>query len=342
VAVSCSVNEDCVSLVLTSDPEELGTALELLSLLLGEPELEAPALTRWQAAMLDERLGHVPGLEERLAVTVLELLTGSDPRFAPLLPERAAAIERAAAQRWLDEVLGEAPVEVAVVAPAPRGDLEAAAVRYLRAPLRRPAHRPELEPLRRLAAPESAVAAEITVPSDADRAAVMAGWRGLPYRDSEARASLHMAVQLLNRRLHRELREERGLTYDPDCSFSPSRAYPAASLLSATFYAAPDRVEEAIAASHRVFEELATHGPTEAEMASVRAQFAELAARAERDPRFWARTLAEARYRNLDLASLDDLPGRCRRRSSDQLQEVLARCIRPDRRLTVVCRTGGA
>jgi zinc protease len=341
VAVSCSVNEDCVSLVLTSDPEELATSLELLSLLLGDPELEAPALTRWRAAMLDERLGRDPGLEERLAVTALELLTGADPRFAPLLPERAAAIERETAQRWLDDVLGGTPVEVAVVAPAPRADLEATAVRCLAAGRRRPADRPELEALRRLAGPETAVAAEITTPSEAERAAVMAGWRGLPFRDSEARALLHMAVQILDRRLHRELREERGLTYDPDCSFSPSRAYPAASLLSATFYAAPDRVEEAIAACRRVFEELASNGPTEAEMASVRTQFVELAARAELDPRFWARTLAEARYRDLDLASLDDLPGRCCRRRSYQLQEALARCIRPDRQLTVVCRPGG-
>ncbi len=75
-------------------------------------------------------------------------------------------------------------------------------------------------------------------------------------------------------------------------------------------------------------------------MDSVRRPFAALAAAAEREPRFWARNLAEARYRGLELGALADLPGRCRRRTAEQLQKALAACVRPERRLTVVGRPG--
>ena len=66
-------------------------------------------------------------------------------------------------------------------------------------------------------------------------------WRAAPWADVEARLVLQMAAQVLRLRLHKELREERALSYSFSCSYGPSKGYPAASLLSVAFDTTPEQ-----------------------------------------------------------------------------------------------------
>jgi zinc protease len=138
--------------------------------------------------------------------------------------------------------------------------------------------------------------------------------------------------------MRRELRDALGLAYDLDCSYSPSRAYPQASLISSGFYTDPARTGAAVTAVQRLVESFVEDGPAEAEMKAARAFFADLASRAERSQRFWARTLSELRFRGVDPADLVNLTARWRKQTGEMLQRAVSDSVVPDRRLTVVCR----
>jgi predicted Zn-dependent peptidase len=173
------------------------------------------------------------------------------------------------------------------------------------------------------------------------RAQLLHGWRAAPWSDAEERGRLQAVSRLLSRRLHRELREVRTLTYSVGATCSPSRAYPEASLLSASLVTEPRRLEEASAAVLEVVETLADDGPTTAEVEAVRKETADLAERVERDPKYWARVLSESDLRAVAPADLGGLAERYRSMTAEGLRETLARCATPERRLTVLCRPAG-
>jgi predicted Zn-dependent peptidase len=147
-----------------------------------------------------------------------------------------------------------------------------------------------------------------------------------------------MAAHILAQRIHNEIRQSGGLSYDVNCSYSPSRAYPGVSMLAVTLYTPPRRADEAAEAVRVLVEGFADDGPDEREMESVRLLFADLATRAQREPRFWARVLSELRYRDGKLSDLTGLPDRCLQRTAEQVHRAAAGSIRPDHRLTVICR----
>jgi predicted Zn-dependent peptidase len=96
-----------------------------------------------------------------------------------------------------------------------------------------------------------------------------------------------------------------------------------------------------VAAVRELVKGFAADGPDESEMESVRRLFSELATKAQRAPRFWARVLSELRYRAGDLDELTDMPTRCLQRTSGQLHRAVAESVRPERRVTVVCNPRG-
>ncbi len=337
VALECSVEEDCVTLRVTADPEDLEVALKLVHLLLTRARVEPAALRRWQAALEPYGADRPLGLSDQLAETFMKLLTSGDHRFRLLTHERALAVTVDRAEEWLDRELRRAPIEAAVVGAM---DVEAACgllQRYLGSLPARPERDPSLDPLRELEVPRRTARARVAAAGAVDRAALMIGWRAGPGQDSAFRQLHHMAAFILGQRLHLEVRQRRGLSYDVSCSYAPSRAYPAASLLAVTSFVEPERADEAAAAVSRLVEGIAPRGPDGREMEAARMVFADMAVRAERSPRFWARVLSQLDTRGGSLAELQDLPGRCRRRTADELCRAIADTLQPDRRVEVVC-----
>jgi len=332
-----SVDEDAVTLRVAGDARELEHGLEWIHLLLTQSRPEESALTRWQSRIAELGGGRRLSLEAQLAQETLRLLTGDDPRFRLITAERAAAITVGEARQWLRSELGCAPLEAAIVGAPERGPGLELALRYLGSLPARPLRDPGLDPLRRLAVGRGPLASTVEAATVTPRAAVLTGWRAAPWPAVDDRHLLHMATQILNQRLYRELREKRGLTYNSDCSFKPSRAYPRSSLLAVAFYVPPQRTAEAAALTRELVQGLAAEGPTEAEMETARKQFCELAARAEREPKYWSRVLADCRYRATSLADLKRLPERFRAFTRDDLRAALVRYVTEQRRLEVTC-----
>jgi zinc protease len=332
------VDEDAVSLAMTSVREELEHALALLHIVLAGPRLEGSALSQWQQRIERYDSNREGSVESRLAERSLELLTGGDPRFAVVTPDRARAITREHAQAWLEQLVHGAPLEIAIIGDMDRERLLELGCTYLGSLPARPAVDPDLAPLRRLDPAPGPLSTEEQVPTVNPRAAVLNGWRAAPWGELRTRRVLRLAERILVQRLHREVRDRQGLTYSAECSYSPSKAYPAASILATAFYTAPDRVEEAARTSRQLVERFAAIGPTSDELESTRRFITNRFTELQGKPQYWSRILCDLGYRGLTLGDLrQSLPDYLSFTRSD-VRDALHRYVTESGRLQVVCR----
>lgn len=307
VSLAASADEDCVTISVAAGSDDLQAALELLHVLLSSARLSRIAFGHWRDGMRRVEQSNAGNLEVQVAQAAAALLSGGDPRFRLLTHADARAISWRAAQRWLEEEICGAPVEAAIAGDLERGRAADLAARYLGSLPARPDRRAELDALRPPAGTPAERTATVRLPSGEDRAAILIGWRAAPWGDRRMRHRLKVAEYILAQRLKEELREQRGLTYGVDCSFSPSKAYPALSLLAVACLLPPARLDEATAAILDTVANLAAHGPSPTELDAVRTFVVRAARCAGEDPRHIARLLAETAYRGVDIAHLDRL-----------------------------------
>lgn len=332
------VDEDLVSVRLSTGGEDLEVALEVLHLLLVEPRLEPFALDRWRHAVERQARDRLSSVESSLSSAAVALLTGGDVRFQAVSAERARAVSLDRAQAWVDGLVRAAPLEAAIV-----GDFEVDRMlelaRWSLGSLpRRRRTAPELDPLRALEVRPGPAQARVTVPTVTPRAAVLVGFRAAIWGDSRERRLLHVAERVLQQRLHRTLRQDDGLTYSAQCSYSPSRAFPAASMLAVACAVPPERAEEAVDRVVRLVAEAARQGPSADELDVARRQQVELVDAARRAPQYWVGHLAELAYRGGTVRDLDEADELYRTCTPEGVREALARWVTPANQLTVVCR----
>lgn len=329
-------DEDCLKLMAVCDPDDLEHGFHLLHLLLTQPQLEVETLRRWREAQEARWREAAASIESQVAQRSLGLLSGEDPRFRFLDPEHVRAIDLARAQAWLERLVGSGPLEVALAGDVLASRAERLVVLYLGSIPSRPRRDGDLEGLRELHARGGPSDELVEVAGARDLAVVTVGWRAEPWRDAPRRLAMQAAERILSGRLLREIRERRGLTYTPECSFSPSRAYPAASVLTVACYTAVDRAGEAAAAVRETAEVLAEQGPGEEETAAVRRQLSRILERARRDPRYWSRAMSELDYRGLSVGALEKLPSLVESLDGAAIREGLETVIRESRRMTVI------
>jgi len=332
------VDEDLVSVRLSAGGEDLEVAFEALHLLLAEPRIEPSALDRWRRVVERQATDRVSSVESSLASAAVSLLTGGDHRFQVVTAERARAVSLDLAQSWVDGLVGAAPLEAAIV-----GDLEVDRMVDLARwslgslPGRRRSA-PELDPLRKLPVRPGPTELSVAVPTVTPRAAVLVGHRAAAWGSARERRLLHLAERVLEQRLHRTLRQHDGLTYSAQCSFGPSRAFPAASMLAVACAVPPERAEEAVDRVVRTLAEEARDGPPAEELEVARRQLVELVDLAGRAPQYWASHLAELSLRGGSVHDLDEAGELYRTCTAEQVGEALARWVVPANRLVVVCR----
>ncbi|MFZ5785770.1 MAG: M16 family metallopeptidase [Acidobacteriota bacterium] len=336
VEFHAAADEDCLRLTLACDPDDVEVGFQLIRLLLAQPLLEVETLRRWREAQLSRWDETAASVELRVAERSLCLLSGGDLRFRFLDPDHVKGIDPVRAQTWLEELTGAGPLEVAVAGDLPASSTEDLALRYLGSLPARPRSDPRIDGLRELAVGIGPFDESIEVPGAPDRAVVTVGWRAEPWRDAARRMATQAAERILSSRLLREIRERRGLTYTPECSFSPSRAYPAASVLTVACYTATDRAGEAADAVRETARGLAEQGPTEEETAAARRQLSTVVERARRDPRYWSRALSELDFRGLSIAAMEAVPALVEALDETSIRDVLGTIASETRRMTVI------
>lgn len=309
ISLAAAADEDCVTVSITSSREEVEEALKLVHLLLTGARLSPGAFARWREGVRRRQEQQRNDLQAQLAQATVALLSAGDPRFRLLTHADARALTWRQAQTWLSREICGAPLEAALVGDLDPGLGEELIARSLGSLPPREERTAALDALRQLPSVTGPLTATVQVGSSEQRAALLLGWRAAPWQQRRARHLLKLGEFILTRRLTAELRERRRLTYSVDCSFSPSKAYPALSLLAVACLLAPDRLDEAEAAVRDTVATVVAYGPGREELEAARTFLGRAARRVAEEPRQIARLLAETSYRGVDiplLARLDE------------------------------------
>ncbi|GIX48388.1 MAG: peptidase M16 [Candidatus Tectimicrobiota bacterium] len=338
VQLHSDVTADALRLRLTATPEDLESGLQLVHLLLQDARLEPAAVARWRRRKHQALEALRLSLRGQAYQAALAVLSGNDPRLAPLTLEEveARAADLAAAQAWLDRLLRQAPMEVAIVGDLPEARALALAATYLGSlPPRQPLAPPPAAQ-RQVAGFQGPVVRTVDVDTLTPRAHVLLLWRCADWQDVGGRRRIRLAAQILSRRLYQELRERQALTYAIGAYARPHKVYPRLSALYVAFTTDPHRVEEALRAAKEVVAAFVAEGPTDEEMATLRQQLRHSVPLMLKRPGFWAELLADLEYHGTRLEDVAGLLEALLAVDKAELVAELRRTVTPERAATII------
>ena len=336
VSLSGWAGEDALHLRLSAPPQDLEEGFRLLHLVLTAGRIEASALKVWREQQQQEIESRRRSVEAQLSDRLSALLSGGDPRFAFPTAEQLAALTLDAGRRFLDEHLGGAPIEGAIVGDLPLEQMLELARRYLASLPPRPKRDSSLDRLRKLSLSRGPQAEQVEVDSITPRATVTLGWRGADWKDVKNRRLLQIGAMILNSRLREEIREKRGLTYTISAAASAARAYPGTGLLAAYFTADPQKAGEAADLVRRLAERFAAEGPTAEEMDNTRKQLRNMLETQLKEPSYWVDVLSDLDYRGTKLSDVKEVLERMIGYSQDDVRGALKKFVKEERRLQVI------
>jgi len=340
VAVEARMTDDTVVLSVSGTPEALEDGLRLAHVLVQDARLEPASVTLWKDQKLQELAAARTRINTRAREAAALVTSGNDPRRALLTPEQvtARADTIAVAQTWLTDLLRSAPMEVAIVGDIPESRALELAVTYIGSLPPRPRADPALASLRQVAGFTGPVERRLDVETITPRAQPILLWRCADWQDVRGRRLMAIASLILERRVQREVREERGLTYSTWTYARPSKVYPGTSALYVEFTTDPEKVTEAVALARSVVERFAAEGPTEAEMDTVRKQLQNTLETTYKEPRFWSEVLADLEYHGTRLEDLEGAIEKFLAFSKDDVAAEIRQTVVPERFAVIMAR----
>lgn len=336
VGVSGQAVGDGLALNVAGSPADLRDGLRLAYLLLTQPRIEPVAFKRFKertALWLAQRKFSV---EAQLDQRVNALLMNNDPRFLPPTQAQVEHISLAGAQRWLDHVIRTAPIEVSIVGDIDRERALRLALTYFGSLPARPTIDNSAAQVRQVALKPGPYNAMVQVNTITPRASVEVAWRGADWANTKDRRALEMAASILELRLFNELREKRGLVYSVDCRAIPGGIYRGSGQFAVSFTTAPNTAMRAADIAQRVIARFVKEGPTAQEMSTMRHQLAQRLQSEQREPSFWAATLATLDYHQTHLDDLKSAPKTMLAYTAVDLRAALQKYLVPPGQLRVV------
>jgi zinc protease len=340
IAVEGRMTDDTVVLSVTGAPEALEDGLQLAHVLLQEARIEPANVTLWKDQKLQDLASARTRIDSRAREAAALALSGNDPRRALLVSEQVKARTEAlpAAQAWLDTLLHTAPMEVAIVGDIPENQALELAAKYLGSLPPRPRHDPSLAPLRQVTGFTGPVERTLDIETITPRAHPILLWRCADWQDVRGRRLMLIASRILERRVRRAVREERGLTYSTAVYALPSKVYPDTSALYVEFTADPDKVAEAAALAKSVVERFAAEGPSDEEMETVRKQLQNNLETMYKEPRYWVDLLSDLEYHGSKLVDLEGLIEKFLGLSKAEVAAEMHKTVVPERFAMVLAR----
>jgi len=340
VAVDGRMTDDSVVLSVSGAPEDLEDGLRLAHVLLQDAHLEPASVALWKDQKLQELAAARTRIDTRAREAAALVLSGHDPRRAPLTPEQvtARADAIATAQTWLNGLLRSAPMEVAIVGDIPESRALELAATYIGSLPPRPRSDPALAPLRQVAGFTGPLEHPLDVETITPRAQPILLWRCADWQDVRGRRLMVIASRILERRIRQALREERGLTYSAHVYAQSSKVYLGTSALHIEFTADPEKATEAASLVKSVVERFAAEGPTEAEMDTVRKQLQNSLETMYKEPRFWVDVLADLEYHSTKLEDLEGAIEKYLAFSQDEVAAEMRKTVVPERFAMIMAR----
>ncbi len=337
VGVGGGPGTDTLTLVVSGDPAELETGMQLAYLMLTDPVLEAAALEQWKQAQTQgiARRGMSPQgvFGETFADAIFP---AGEVRTRSLDQAQVDAVTREAAEAWLRRICASAPIEVCVV-----GDIDAErafdlAARYLGALGKRERISKELfADLRKLERPKGPIHVHHTMESKTQQAIVVDGFYGVDGDDIANLRPLFLASRILSTRLLDSIREEQGLVYSIGAGSNPATEFPGFGLFAAQAPCDPAKAEALVAALDVEWTKFAKEGPTEQELTVVRTQIANMLGQTLKQPQFWTQKLATLAYRGQSLDDIAEMAPAYASIDAETIRTVFARFCVPENRFDV-------
>lgn len=304
--VSGVAQDDFLQLSMTGSPDDLEIGMQLAHLLLTEPRLETVPFEQW-------RTGTVQGLRaamrDPLGSLQRTLADAIYPETAPqarsVNPEQIESLTMRDAQRWLDGLVTESPIEVAIVGDIDRERAFELARIFMGSLPDRPrmnsasaAITPAVE------RPTQDIAVVTEIDTQTPTAAVIAGFFASDGGDLRDTRLLQLASRTLSTRMIKSIREEQRLVYSIGASLRPGEAYPGFGMMLAGAPTDPANAGALADSIMSIFAAFAEGGPTAEEFETAQAQVAKTLGEAFEEPSFWALQLSQLDKRGRDL---DDL-----------------------------------
>ncbi|USN99788.1 MAG: insulinase family protein [Phycisphaeraceae bacterium] len=296
--------DDFVQLSLTGSPDDLETGFQLAHRLLTDPRLETVPFEQWRTMMVQSLRAARQDPVGTLQLAIPEAIFPADAaRARPPTTDEVERLNISAAQMWLDRLIAEAPIEVAIVGDVDRETAFDLARSYLGSLPERPRMKPDLlTEVGRIPVPESDRVASVEVDTQTPKAGVAAGFFASDASNLRDTRLLQLASRTLSSRLIEKVREEDRLVYSINASVQPAEAFPGYGLFLAASTADPANADKLADEIAGVFDGFAKEGPTDEELETARAQVTKSLTEAFEEPSFWALQLSQLdkQGRNLD------------------------------------------
>lgn len=329
-----------ITLSISGSPAELETGFQLAYLLLTQPKIDQVAFTQYQTnavQFIAESMKTTNGLGMRTASSLP--YPDDDVRMKPVTPEQIAKLSLAASQAWLEKLIAESPIEIAIVGDISKERAIELATHYLGALSSRPRVSPETySALRILKRPAGPRVFEKTLDTPTKQAFVLSGFYGADQTNREDARALGMAARILSTRMVTEVREKEQLVYSIGASSRGATTFPGFGVFSASAPTQPAKTQLLVDKLAAMYAEFAKNGPTDEEIDIAKKQMANTFEEQLKEPAYWSGRIDLMTYQGTNLDDVVKEPEAYQSMTAKQVKDVFAKYYAPANAIVVVVK----
>jgi zinc protease len=334
---------DGLRLIISGNPEDLESGMQVAYLLLTDAKIEEAAFTRWKTQ-------EIQGIEASLKVplryagraTAATVFPTSEAKTQPVTVDQIKKIELPAAQAWLTKLLATSPIEVTIVGDLPREKAIELVTRYLGSlPSRERVSSQSFMSQRTIQRPKGPRKTEETIHSATPQAYVMCGFYGADEKNLDDARALTMAARILSTRMVKEVREEAQLVYSIGTSSQAATTFPGFGIVSAGAPTEPGKVAALVAKLNEMFATFEKSGCTDEELTTAKLQMAKQYEEQMKEPGYWQGRLEQVDFRGMSLDDIVGAPAAFQAITADQVKTVFAKYYAPEDTITVAIKPDG-
>ena len=329
-----------ITLSISGSPAELETGFQLAYLLLTQPKIDQVAFTQYQTnavQFIAESMKTTNGFGMRTASSLP--YPDDDVRMKPVTPEQIAKLSLAASQAWLEKLIAESPIEIAIVGDISKERAIELATHYLGALSSRPRVSPETySALRTLKRPAGPRVFEKTLDTPTKQAFVLSGFYGADQTNREDARALGMAARILSTRMVTEVREKEQLVYSIGASSRGATTFPGFGVFSASAPTQPAKTQLLVDKLAAMYAEFAKNGPTEEELDIAKKQMANTFEEQLKEPAYWSGRIDQMTYQGTNLDDVVKEPEAYQSMTAKQVKDVFAKYYAPANAIVVVVK----
>ncbi len=342
IGLQADLEMDALAVTLMGSPEDLEPGLELVHALLVDGKIEKPTFDIWKSNYRQqiEAMQSIPDFHAASAMQ--SLVSGHDPRLVPLTVEQLDSLALPPAQKWLDRLFREAPIEVAVVGDISLEKAMPLVARYIGSLPVRKRIATYLDPLRRLDREPGPLEDRVSVNTITPKSTVLYGFLACGHGDVKKRRLLKLAQQTLSSRLTTRIREELALAYTIGAQYQILWAFDDTSLFLTGTPCDPGKSDEVVREVAAVYAKFAEDGPAAEELEKAKLQMINQIDQMKKEPQYWFSIMQHLDFHELDLDDYKNIEATYEAFTKEEVRNVFREYLEPERTISVIAEPVGA